>query len=507
MFEGFFSLSQRPFTPAPNAEAYITMGALENARQTLVRCLERAEGTGLVVGPAGTGKSLLCQLVAKHFRGRFQVALLSGARLSSRRALLQNILFELKLPYRDQDEAELRLSLIDHLEPRSGGPEGLLLLLDEAHLLPLRLIEEIRLLTNLVRQGQSRVRLLLAGSMALEEQLSNPKLESFQQRIAARCYLQPLARDETIYYIQEQLRRAGGNADSIFTADAQASIHAQTDGVPRLINQLCDHALLLAALGGQRQIDVAGIEEAWADLQQLPLPQRRPSPAQSDNETGATIEFGQLTEEPSAVAGTIGPSVEATAVATLDTITQRIDSLGGQGPAKAGDGTGAADDFSPVGDGATEVELIFHGAHDPFGGQWEEEEVVIDRYASLEDAVLRRSHSLTSDEGRKLGAEVNRALKRLEPGAAAGNNEQGTAAERGGGEPAADFEPASDPLLPEEPEASDLVRQATIPLRELPQDDRDIIRVQDEAIPPTAASAAQKRRPEYRQLFSMLRSK
>src|SRR5207244_2142982 len=119
-------------------------------------------------------------------------------------ALLQNILFELKLPYRDMDEGELRLSLVDHLEPRSGGPDGLLLLVDEAHMLPLRLLEEIRLLTNVVRDGQTRVRLVLAGGMALEERLTSPKLESLHQRIAARCYLQSLRRDETIYYVQEQ---------------------------------------------------------------------------------------------------------------------------------------------------------------------------------------------------------------------------------------------------------------------------------------------------------------
>src|SRR5437763_1503421 len=229
MYESYFRLSHRPFGPAPHADAYIAAGSLEPARQTLVRCIDRAEGPGLLVGPAGSGKSLLCQLLAKHFRGRFQVALLSSARVCTRRALLQNILFELKLPYREMDEGELRLSLIDHLEPRSGGPEGLLLLVDEAHTLPLRLLEEIRLLTNLVRDGQSRVRLLLAGNMALEERLTNPRLESFHQRIAGRCYLQPLGRDETIFYLHEQIRRCGASPDGIFTADAQAAVYTASD--------------------------------------------------------------------------------------------------------------------------------------------------------------------------------------------------------------------------------------------------------------------------------------
>src|SRR5262249_3941415 len=236
-----------------------------------VRCIDRGEGPGLVVGATGTGKSLLCQILAKHFRGRFLVAHLGGARLCTRRALLQNILFELKLPFRDMDEGELRLSLVDHLEPRSGGPDGLLLIVDEANSLPLRLLEEIRLLTNVMRDGQTRIRLMLAGGMALEERLTSPKLESFHQRIAARCYLQPLGRDETIYYVQEQIRRCGGSADSIFSGEAQAAIHTATDGIPRLINQVCDHSLMLAALNRKRQIEGAGVGEEGAELTRLPV--------------------------------------------------------------------------------------------------------------------------------------------------------------------------------------------------------------------------------------------
>ena len=174
MYESHFQFQTRPFIAAPQVENYVPVPPMEQARQTLIRCVERAEGPGLVVGPAGSGKSLLCQLLAEHFRReQFQVALLSSARLSTRRALLQNILFELHLPYRGMEEGELRLSLIDHLEPRGSGMAGLLLLVDEAHTLPLRLLEEIRLVSNFIRDGQPRVRLILAGSAQLEERLAS----------------------------------------------------------------------------------------------------------------------------------------------------------------------------------------------------------------------------------------------------------------------------------------------------------------------------------------------
>jgi len=507
MYESHFLLSHRPFRPAPQAEAYIPTGTLEQARQTLTRCIERAEGPGLVIGPAGTGKSLLCSILAVHFRGKLQVAHLAGARLCTRRALLQNILFELKLPYRDMDEGELRLSLIDHLEPRSGGPEGLLLLVDEAHTLPLRLLEEVRLLTNVVREGQSRVRLVLAGGMALEERLSSPKLESFHQRVAGRCYLQPMGRDETIYYVQEQVRRCGASADSLFMADAQAAIHTATDGIPRLINQVCDHALMLTALAGKRQVDAAGIEEAWADLQQLPLPLHEgPTVGSGSGSASGIVEFGQLGDPPTVVAGTIGPDLANAAVAKLDSISRTLDTL--QEPASGQHmiESLAADDFSPAAEGGTEVELLFHGAHDPFGGHWEEEEVVVDRYASLEDAVLR-SQRVTSGAGQAIGAAVSAAVA----GDVARNDERlqvaGAGKSRGESDAsaAADLNPADDPLLPEEIPVEEPRRRPVL-LRAVAQDDRDMIVVDDESPPASVPVVSRPRRPEYRQLFSKLRN-
>jgi type II secretory pathway predicted ATPase ExeA len=500
MYESYFGLSQRPFAAAPNPEFYIATRSLDAARQTLVRCVERAEGAGLVVGAAGTGKSLLCQIVAKHFRGQFQVCHLAGARLGTRRALLQNILFELKLPYRDMDEGELRLSLIDHLEPRSGGPSGLLLLVDEAHMLPLRLLEEVRLLTNVVRDGQSRVRIVLTGNMALEERLTAPKLESFHQRISGRCYLQPLGRDETIFYLQEQIRRCGAIPDGIFTADAQAAVHTASDGIPRLINQICDHALTLAALGGQPQIDAAGIEEAWADLQQLPIPVREPPALASGKPatSGGTIEFGQLADEPG-IKPLVQVSAGDAAVAKLDAISRSLDTL--QTAPEYSQAAAAADlagDFAPAVDSGTEVELFFHGAHDPFGGQWEEEEVVIDRYASLEDAALRRGR-VTSDDGRAIGAAVSAA-------AGQADRELDSSRESPLRAVSADdeFQPSDDPLLPEEQAHESQPRRTAATLRAVGQDDRDII-VVDEEQASRRSTPARPRRQEYRQLFSKLK--
>jgi type II secretory pathway predicted ATPase ExeA len=292
MYESFFHFKASPFTAAPIIETYFPGEAIEQARQTSARAIERADGPVLVVGPAGVGKTMLCRLLAAHFDLAFHVVLLSNTQVCTRKSLLQHILFELGLPYRDLDEGELRLSLIDHLHPNNSDRQGMLLIIDEAHTLPLRLLEEVRMITNLVRDGQPRVRLVLVGNARLEERFAHPKLDSFNQRVAARCYLQSLHRDDMDNYVRSQVAAAGGEAGRVFTDDAFRALYQATDGIPRLVNQVCNHALTLACQAGRHRIDAAQIEESWADLQQLPTPWNEVGVRADGGQ--AVIEFGEL---------------------------------------------------------------------------------------------------------------------------------------------------------------------------------------------------------------------
>ncbi len=394
MYETFFQLSRRPFASAPRCDQFYPARAIEAARQTLSRCVQRAEGAGLLVGPSGTGKTLVCRLLADEFRPRFAVAQLGSGRLSTRRALLQAILFELGVPYRGLAEGELRLALLDRLANLQQCPHGMLLLVDEAHTMPLRLLEEVRLITNVVLDGQPRVRLVLAGSRVLEERLANPKLESFSQRIAARCYLESLDRDETIGYVRAQLQTAGGG--EIFAEDGLSAVYHATDGVPRLINQVCDHALLLACAGGQRSISAAGVEEAWADLQQLPTPFGEPA---SDTAVRAdVIEFGRLDDDATPPHAST-PALRLAAEADdrqpdpekwLDQVEDQLSSLD--------------DDFEPAGTIGPELELSFPQSPDPFAEHFDEEEVVLDRCGLSGAPAWSGSPLVSCREGRMLSA-------------------------------------------------------------------------------------------------------
>ena len=127
---------ERVFPSYPQVARYFPSSVMEDARVRLGRAIERGDGPGLVIGAPGTGKSLLLQVIASQYHERFDVVLLAAARLCTRRALLQAILFELGLPYKLRDEGELRLSLLDHLLSTDECPTGLLLLVDEAQSLP-----------------------------------------------------------------------------------------------------------------------------------------------------------------------------------------------------------------------------------------------------------------------------------------------------------------------------------------------------------------------------------
>ncbi|MFO1063916.1 MAG: AAA family ATPase [Pirellulales bacterium] len=293
MYEELFQTTNRPFRATPDPRYYFPFESMEQTRQTVLRVVRRAEGPAVVMGNVGLGKSLLSLILAEDCYDRFDVVRLHATRLCSRRALLQNILFELKLPFRDLSEGELRLSLMERMEPGSGhAADGLVLIVDEAHTLPVKLIEELRLITNFARGGQCRAQLVLVGNLQLEETFALPELNSFNQRIAARCFLQPMNRRQTFDYIRHQFQCVRIESKEIITSDAMESVFVASDGIPRLINQVMDHALILAVANGQTPISAALIQEAWSDLQQLPVAWATP-----EQKSGPAIEFGVLSEE------------------------------------------------------------------------------------------------------------------------------------------------------------------------------------------------------------------
>lgn len=378
--------SNRPFVSAPDASRYFPSAVAEEARQRISRAIARGEGPALLIGAAGTGKSLLLEVLAEQFSDLREIVPLAGGQICTRRALLQTVLFQLDLPYRGMDEGELRLSLLDHLEPADSVPRRLLLLVDEADSLPIRLLEELRVLTNVSRGGETLVNLVLAGSPNLEEQFADPQLTGFSQRLSTRCYLSAMGREETFQYVRAQVAAVGMDPDALFASEGLEAIFSATDGVPRLVNQLGDQLVWMAHETGETPLDGQTVQQAWSELQQLPAPWNA-SPAAGPVEE-SEVEFGELSLEgelfdedpqddlPASIPMTLQPVEDTEFVEVLDVTEQLL------GQMKELDSvTGAAQEDAPI------MEAL-PVAYDPFQEAFGSEEIVLDQYLAFECELL-----------------------------------------------------------------------------------------------------------------------
>lgn len=297
MYEERFGLDSNPFAFAPQVDRYVALTAFEEAREALRRCLERGQGVGLLVASAGCGKTMLCLRLAADLGETFRAVVLPGGRLASPTSLFQSLLHELHQPATGLGEGELRLALMD-VASVEFDERPIALFVDEAQSLPYSVLDELRLVGNLAAGGAPRVRMVFSGASRLEERFAAPRLESLAQRVAVRASLAPLGREDVRRYLSDRLAASGGELATLFDESAVSAVRATTDGIPRLINQLGEHALLEVCEGGSTPLDEHAVEFAWASLQQLPLPAGRAAAADpAEPPPSDVIEFGELDEE------------------------------------------------------------------------------------------------------------------------------------------------------------------------------------------------------------------
>lgn len=271
MYEANFGLKRRPFAATPDATCFLSAGPIQAALDEIVVCIEQGQGIAVLTAPAGIGKTLLCERICLELSDRFQIVFLRHSSFLTRRALLQTLLSELNHPYQHPSEQELRLELLPAIRKLRTEKEALVVICDEAHHLNESLLEELRILGDHADAGSPLVRLVLSGQLSLEEKLAQPGMEAFNQRIRAQVNLPTFDRAGTLDYIDYRLTWGGGRTEELFDPAALDVIARASDGIPRCINQLADHALLLSFVAEQRPVTEEIVLEALNDLRRLPL--------------------------------------------------------------------------------------------------------------------------------------------------------------------------------------------------------------------------------------------
>jgi hypothetical protein len=298
------------------------------------------------------------------------------------------------------DEQELRLAVFASLRELTLAGRGVVLLVDEAHLLSHRLLEELRLLASLAEAEEPLARVILAGQLSLEEKLADPALEALNQRVACHVTLEPLTREQSIEYIRFRIKWAGGDALRIFDGRALDRIADACNGLPRCLNQLCDHVLLLTYVQEQKRVTEGAVAEALDDLKQLPLQWNTPlAPdipvddvdATLDLDSDVALEEIEDTRAPMAgpssrpVAGTVCFEIGDSALA-VDPMTISTDD-----PATGNSSGYSVEPLKPVEAVATRARqerrrsgLVSLSSHVRPATRLFAEEVVDDRYAALD---------------------------------------------------------------------------------------------------------------------------
>ena len=267
MYKQFFGLTKNPFEISPDPFFYHATPRHNEALANLHYGVGRRKGFIVITGEVGTGKTLLVRcLLAELRKNNIAFGYVFNPLLSTTE-FFQYIMADLGLQYSGRSKTEMLLDLNRFLIQRHARGLITALVVDEAQALRPELLEEIRLLTNLETSQQKLLQIVLMGQPELEGVLDSPGLRQLKQRVSLRCQLLPLDEEQTRGYVLSRLERAGAKAEpAIFEPEALAKVSEYSRGIPRIINNLCENAMVNAFAREQRTVTADMITEVAADF-------------------------------------------------------------------------------------------------------------------------------------------------------------------------------------------------------------------------------------------------
>jgi general secretion pathway protein A len=266
MYKQFFGLKEKPFNVTSDPNFLFLSRVHREAFSHLLYGIKERKGFLEITGEIGAGKTTLCRALLSKLDRNTKTAFIFNSTLPEMQ-LLQCILDDFGLPAERKTKVSLLRQLNNFLIDELSRGNNVVLIIDEAQNLKPSILEEIRMLSNLETDKEKLFQIILVGQPELKNKLNSPGLRQLKQRIAVRFHITPLEKDEVASYINHRLSVAGSTGDIKFHPDAVEAIYQYSGGIPRIINMVCDKALLAAYTMETKDVTLPLVDKGIRELE------------------------------------------------------------------------------------------------------------------------------------------------------------------------------------------------------------------------------------------------
>jgi general secretion pathway protein A len=266
MYKQFFGLRANPFNVNPDPRYLFLTRHTEEALACLTYGIQSRKGFVLLTGEVGTGKTTLINKLLEWLRlQQVATAFIFNSRMNTPQ-FLDYMMADFGISCDSKAKSQILLRLYNWLLDRYRAGETAVLIVDEAQNLSEEVLEEIRMMTNLETFTEKLLQIVLVGQPELEQKLKQPQLRQLRQRLTLRAKTHPLSLEETRAYVVQRLRIAGSNGQQVFDPEAVAAIHRYSDGIPRVVNLICEHCLVSCFVDQQKVVAASVVEAVARDF-------------------------------------------------------------------------------------------------------------------------------------------------------------------------------------------------------------------------------------------------
>lgn len=264
MYKAFFGLTQNPFNLSPDPAFLYRSAQHEEAIANLIYGVQSRKGFIALTGEVGTGKTTMLECLRDFLHAQnIPFGFLFNSQITTEQ-FFEMVAYDFEIP--GKSKTEVLFALNEMLIERANQGQTTVLIVDEAHNLDWKVLEEIRLLGNLENRRGKLMQIIIAGQPELDKKLDAPEFRQLKQRIALRCMLKPFEQSETANYINSRLAHAGMLQQTVFPPALLTEIHLRTQGIPRLINCVCENLLLTSFAMESKTATLEMLDEVSNDL-------------------------------------------------------------------------------------------------------------------------------------------------------------------------------------------------------------------------------------------------